>query len=492
MGQFATPTKLATEIVGYGQSLLGSHAKLQFFDPAIGTGSFYSALLSCVPTSRIKSAFGIEVDPHYGLPALDLWRKTNLRLQFGDFTKAIPAKNELANFVVCNPPYVRHHHLHGEDKLRLRALIEQQTGIRLSGLAGLYCYFLLLSQRWMLPSGIAGWLIPSEFMDVNYGDEVKAFLLNRVTLLHIHRFDPAEVQFDDALVSSAVVWFRNEPPPPNHVVRFSFGGTLATPRQDRFFSLNDLRAAPKWSRLLTNDLSPPLNDRPVLGDFFRIQRGLATGSNEFFVLSEEQIKDRQLPQKFFSPILPSPRYLPVDEVKSNPSGIPVLKQSLFLLDCDLPEETVQDRYPNLWKYLERGVDAGVSQRYLCQHRSPWYSQERRSPPQLLCTYMGRTTTSKGRPFRFILNHSKAVAANVYLLLYPRPKMERMIRDRPSLLRELWRYLNNLPIDSLTSEGRVYGGGLYKLEPRELANLPIEIQHMVDCKAKRRRQHALFE
>ena len=48
-------------------------------------------------------------------------------------------------------------------------------------------------------------------MDVNYGKAVKHYLLSRVTLLHIHRFDPNDVQFADALVSSAVVWFRNKP-----------------------------------------------------------------------------------------------------------------------------------------------------------------------------------------------------------------------------------------------------------------------------------------
>lgn len=61
----------------------------------------------------------------------------------------------------------------------------------------------------MSEDGIAGWLIPSEFMDVNYGKALKAYLLREVTLLHIHRFEPNNVQFDDALVSSAVVWFKN-------------------------------------------------------------------------------------------------------------------------------------------------------------------------------------------------------------------------------------------------------------------------------------------
>lgn len=55
--------------------------------------------------------------------------------------------------------------------------------------------------------------MPSEFMDVNYGASVKRYLLDKVTLLHIHRFDPKEVQFGDALVSSAVVWFSKRSRP---------------------------------------------------------------------------------------------------------------------------------------------------------------------------------------------------------------------------------------------------------------------------------------
>lgn len=44
----------------------------------------------------------------------------------------------------------------------------------------------------------------------------QSYLLKQVTLLRIHRFDPADIQFGDAVVSSAVVWFRKTPPPRRH------------------------------------------------------------------------------------------------------------------------------------------------------------------------------------------------------------------------------------------------------------------------------------
>ena len=59
----------------------------------------------------------------------------------------------------------------------------------------------------------------------NYDRALKEYLLRHVTLLQIHRFDPNDVQFKGALVSSAVVSFRKAKPPANHQVRFSFGGS---------------------------------------------------------------------------------------------------------------------------------------------------------------------------------------------------------------------------------------------------------------------------
>jgi len=90
-----------------------------------------------------------------------------LRITEGDFTRQ-PLPDRRYNLVLANPPYVRHHHLSGEDKDRLKAKLLQSLRLEMSGLAGLYCYFMLLCHDWMEEQGLAIWLIPSEFMDVNY------------------------------------------------------------------------------------------------------------------------------------------------------------------------------------------------------------------------------------------------------------------------------------------------------------------------------------
>lgn len=473
LGQFATPAALAADVQRYAQRQLESDEEIRFLDPAFGTGSFYSALLNVLPRTRIHSAVGYEIDPHYGRPAARLWRDTGLDIRLEDFTQSeTPKVGERFNLVVCNPPYVRHHHIANGEKKRLRQKTLDSCGVGINGLAGLYCYFLCLSHPWMAQGGLAGWLIPSEFMDVNYGVAVKQYLLNRVTLLHIHRFDPKDVQFSDALVSSAVVWFRNQLPAADHKVRFSFGGTLERPKLEQLVPIHLLGQAPKWTRYPAEEWDEATNG-PVLGDFFKIKRGLATGNNRYFILSAQKIARRGLPIEAFKPILPSPRYLADDEVKGDRNGNPVLERRLFLLDPPWAEEEIKDRFPRLWEYLEEGKANGIADRYICRHRRRWYAQENRPPAPFVCTYLGRSDSKTGRPFRFILNDSRATAANVYLMLYPSSPFKQALESRPKLRRQVWRFLNEICPKAMLGEGRVYGGGLHKLEPRELGNVPAE-------------------
>jgi len=476
LGQFATPTILATQMLEFAKSLLKPDLKVRFLDPAFGTGSFYSALLRTFPRSKIAAAVGYEIDPDYGRTVIKLWSGTPLQLHIADFTQAtLPESDEdKFNLLICNPPYVRHHHLTSQEKHRLIQAVKTTADVELNGLAGLYCYFLGLSHGWMAQRGLAGWLIPSGFMDVNYGKKVKQYLLTRVRLLRVHRFDPDDVQFKDALVSSAVVWFEKKKPPAKYAVEFTYGGTLLKPAVSKYIPIDVLRYATKWTKFpIFFEERGSGQTQTRLVDLFEIKRGLATGANKFFVLTPEEVAKHRLPSKFLKPVLPPPRYLPVNKIETDNTGNPILDHNLLLLDCNLPEDVVMNEFPYLWSYLQTGVDTGINQRYLCRHRSPWYSQENRPPSPFLCTYMGRRGTKNGKIFRFILNYSNATATNVYLMLYPRRALRRALEGNAKLQEDIWHALNRISSHVLLEEGRVYGGGLYKLEPKELGNVPAD-------------------
>ena len=463
LGQFSTPNSLAREITSFGLQLLNSN-EIRFLEPAIGTGSFYSALLAEVKEDTKVSALGYEIDTQFFDAAQQIWGDS-IQLYNADFTKSTPS--EKVNLLICNPPYVRHHFLSSEEKKRLATDVRNEVNINISKLAGLYCHFILLSQKWLEPGAVCGWLIPSEFMDVNYGDALKKYLLNRVHLLRIHRYDPMDCQFEDALVSSAVVWFKNEVIDSDYEVEFSFGQTHISPAMQRNIRKSDLLSERKWTRFPqygVRQIEQPKNY--TLGDYFDVKRGLATGDNDFFILSKSQIDAFGLDMDFFTPILPSPRKLKCDEVVSDKNGLPCINPQLFLLNCTLSENEIQQNFPALWNYLQQGLSSTAT-KYLCKNRKIWYLQEHRDVTPFLCSYMGRGDDSSKSPFRFILNHSNAVATNSYLMLYPKGWVAEQIRHNPALKNRIWMALKSITSLDLTHEGRMYGGGLKKIEPKEL-------------------------
>jgi hypothetical protein len=328
-------------------------------------------------------------------------------------------------------------------------------------------------------------------MDVNYGAALRRYLTERITLLHIHRFCPTDVQFTDALVSSAVVVFRKLPPPPDHAARFSFAGAIERPQKEAMVPLETLRWSRKWTQF-PGAMAASNNAELTLGDIFSIKRGLATGANRFFVLTEANAHQLGLSPQFLKPILPGPRHLTGDVIEALPSGAPDVSPRLYLLDCSEPEERIRTAWPRLYEYLQQGRAQNIHKTYLTSRRTPWYSQEQRPPAPFLCTYMGRSNNGK-HPIRFLWNRSQATAHNVYLMLYPQGRLREALNGNLEMQARVFEALKRINPTQLVSEGRVYGGGLHKVEPKELAQTPAGlVLESVDARLCLERQETLFE
>jgi hypothetical protein len=57
------------------------------------------------------------------------------------------------------------------------------------------------------------------------------------------------------------------------------------------------------------------------------------------------------------------------------------------------------------------------------------------------------------------------------MLYPKGQLLETLAKDPGLQRQVFEALQRITPAQFVSEGRVYGGGLHKVEPKELAQIP---------------------
>lgn len=464
LGLFLTPPELALDVATAALQLFGSD-EIDFGDPALGSGVFFAALLQVVAPQQIRSATGVEIEEGRARLTSERWGHRGLSVVVSDFLDARPSGQR--NFILANPPYIRYQMIDAESAARWRAQICRELGVRLDGRTGLYVYFILFAHQWLAEDGVSAWLVPSEFLSTKYGAVLRDYLTSRVELLRMHLYDNSASRFENALVSSIVIIFRKRSPVSATTVRVTVGGMLAKPSSVADIPLAALRDSKKW--VLNRDWSVVVPDSdsalPRLGDLFRVKRGIATGANSWFVLSEERVKQIGIQPSFLKPLIPKSRFLTGDIIEADADGGPVVTPRIFLLDSEVPLAEIRHENPSLARYLDE-IASEVGERTLVRIRRPFYRQDVRLPPRFFCSYMAQSHgVSTG--IRFFLNRSRAVILNHYLALYPTPRLQELIDSGLVAETEILRSLNSISSEDIDTQGRRYVRGLQKIEPREL-------------------------
>lgn len=436
-GQFFTPSGIAEYVLAAVPPLPNDHV----CDAGSGLAIFAEVMLK--RDLHVRSYLGVESDPLLALfaahvleasgapPTFRIWYANFLAIDSG---RLASHKLNSPTLIISNPPFVRFHKLKG--RVRVQTHLEKSLGISVSPFSGSSTYFLakaveLLGERNQTPPHInetqrVVFLLPSEAA----GAAHSRLLRERLALLGWNAID----------------------------------STLPTT-----LAHTGLPRAGMLARLAILDRRrDPMPRRPHpapyrLGDLLQIRRGISTGKNSFFVLSEAEIERRGLPKEVFKPVLPT--RIPLRTYSFTATDWEWLRNEghpCWLLT--LPPRPVIELPAAVASYLKEGIREGLHLTPTASRLRVWYSLPvPPHPADLFVTYVFRHAP------RFICNEARVLHLTNILggrfLAKEKPVCDIGLIEELNAQAERWMQQGSV--------GRQYRDDLSKIEPKEMASLPLD-------------------
>ena len=452
--QFFTPQPIANLMSDW---LLGNKSLKTVLEPAFGLGIFSRTLLSKQDKLKIK---GFDIDETIFNEARTYFKShKNVSLNLEDYMYN-DWKNKYDG-IICNPPYLK---FHDYDNKQILQEVENNLKFKFNGFTNLYTLFLLKSTFQLKKEGRTAYIIPSEFLNSDYGRLVKEYLLKTKTLRHLFVIDFKENVFDDAMTTASILLLANDKN--NSEINISTIDSKADlqlidayiksyPKEkgEFNFKLNDLDPNIKWRKYYQLQNSINYKNLVPFSSYAKVVRGIATGANDYFTFKESKAKEFSIPKENLMPCICKAK-----DVKSNFFTESDYKNLVKNNELAYLFDGQNSNNKSVLNYIEKGVKEKVNEKYLTKSRKPWYSLENRPPAPIWVSVFNRNGV------KFIRNESKISNLTIFHCVYPTNSnlFSKVTNDL------LFAYLlTDVAKEIFSDNRREYGNGLKKFEPNDL-------------------------
>jgi adenine-specific DNA-methyltransferase len=448
-------------------------------EPSFGDGVFVEAgaeRLKCLGARAAqvdKQISGFELLKSEFAKALRKMRALGIRganLHVGDFFQGWTHKLASKKFdvVLGNPPFIRYQSFL-ETQRAVAFQIMRRTGLNPNRLTNAWVPFLVAASLALKADGRLAMVIPAELLQVNYAAELRLFLSEHFSRIRVITF--RQLAFE-ALQQEVVLILAERGERSHDGIEVLELGSMTELLNYEFetFGRNGFKAvdhtAEKWTQYYLSEREIDLirrlrhNDEvTLLGNIAETDVGVVTGLNDFFVLSEGQVRLRGL-TKVTRPLVSRSAHLSgtifenKDWHENARLGLPV-----YLLD--LPCVPTVRLTTAIQNYIKMGEDEGLNLGYKCRIRKFWYVvpsiyapagfllRQIHHFPKLIANEANATSTDTIHRVRFHDGVKPRIVATAFL--------------------------NSLTFAFSELLGRSYGGGVLELEPGESDKLPIPLK-----------------
>lgn len=383
---------------------------------------------------------------------------------FLDFAEVTEEKFQL---VIGNPPYINIKNM-GLDSVKKAKRFCEKYRLSTSLMKNIWVAFLLAAVSCLQKAGIIFFVLPMEFLQVQYAEGIRIFLEEHFDTIHILTFK--EKMFPEIEQESCLVYltneFKNQP-----YINFKIFNKLDSITPYYCSKIERNKPLKKWTNAILSDEDIDLlNEFDIkykkVSELGEASPGIVTGANKEFILTKEQVEQMEC-QEFILPTVAKSSMLSGNFIltKNIIKKLGDQGNRIFLLNLSKIDER---EFPKaLREYLEqignRENSAGVKlkERYKCKNRKPWY---------------GVPIVCKGAIF-FFKRYDKIPRicvneADVYTtdIAYNIRLYESYDKESVAFC-----FYNSLTLTQCEYYGRYYAGGVSELTPSEFKCLSIPYQ-----------------
>lgn len=448
-GQFFTPTPVARLMAKW---VMKDNPKT-ILDPAFGLGVFYDEIIKLTSGHRIHLT-GYEIDNNI-LAFLDRGSNSKcLRIINGDYLEA-----EAGYFdgIICNPPYMRFQKFIKRHDILPK--IEERIGKKLIGYSNISSIFLVKALKELKANGNLAFIMPFEFFNTGYGEEIKKSILESNLLKQIIIFSNEKEIFPDATTTVCVLLCKNNKQ--KEAIKITQinsneeinGISDISHFYQHEISHSDLPYNKKWTPIILSSFSKQELPKGFckLSIFGTFSRGIATGANDFFALNKSKLEKWKLDNNNICKcITKSSQIRKAVFTEHDFNGLFNEDKPVYCLDVkDHGKQEIRE-------YIQEGEKLGYHNRYLTRTRNTWYKIENRKPSPILFGVFNR-----GRRFKVIRNFTTAINFTCFHSFNPNIFGQ-------DLVNKLFVYLlSDLGQQIIKTNKRTYGDDLVKFEPGDL-------------------------
>ncbi len=474
-GGYYTPLDLAVFIAQWVKEIGPKH----ILEPSCGDGVFFEAFAK-VKGFQKASVFGFELES-------DEAEKAQARANAGGLKAAkVHAEDFLrwaidrwedngAQFdaIVGNPPFVRYQYLPQPFQLSAEEIFKK-LALPFTKHTNAWVPFILASMALLRPGGRLAMVVPAEIIHVTHAQSLRSYLGRECSRLVI--IDPEELWFSDTLQGAVILLAEKKrsetekgeglgiyPVVGREFLQLNPSTVFNAPQ-----AMNGKTVQGKWTRALldveTRSLFDELAQNRAVHRFESIAKvdvGIVTGANKFFLVSDEVVRDHKL-GKWAHPMFGRSEHCPgiiydsrqheANAAKGNPTNFLWFREDEYKVDASAKA------------YIRIGEDQKLHTRYKCRIRTPWYKV-----PSVYSTEVGMLKRSHDTP-RLILNRLGAYTTDTaYRIRTLGVEAEKLVGC----------FVNPLTALSAELEGRHYGGGVLELIPSEIERLLVPLPVNLD-------------